>query len=340
MKWHKASILSGINPAGLEELSRIATVKAYEQDSVVISEGDAGVSFFIVDRGILRVEKGGHKLAEKKEGDHFGLMAVFENTSRSADIIASTVCALVEINWEQLRHNISDVVYQQIITNHFNDLQNNLRQMNTVLVSALVKNEALIDQVYGIREKLSSDLHDDVGTLLAGLSMQSELLILQGVEQMNGLLEEVGNMSKEAMERLRDIVWAVDSRKDKYQNLIFKMRDFAAVILSRDQFTTHFDSEGIDEQSIIEPSHREQLYFIFKEALLNIAKHSNGDEVWISLRREADLTLSIKDNGTKRDQQKTDGLGLSNIRMRADKIGAELVIDAGEMFEVRVGIGV
>lgn len=318
----------------------MATVNTYNKESLVISEGEAGDSFFIVDQGTLRVEKGGHKLAEKKEGDHFGLMAVFEDTSRSADIVTTTACTLAEFNWKDLSVNISDTVYQKIITNHFKDLQENLRHMNTVLVSALVKNEGLIDQVYGIREKLSSDLHDDVGTLLAGLSMQSELLIIQGVEQMNGLLEEVGNMSKEAMERLRDIVWAVDSRKDKYQNLIFKMRDFAAIILSRDQFTTHFDCEGIDEQSIIKPSHREQLYFIFKEALHNIAKHSNGDEVWISLRRADELILNIKDNGTKRDQQSTDGLGLSNIQMRADKIGAKLAVDAGEMFEVRVGIPV
>jgi len=167
--------------------------------------------------------------------------------------------------------------------------------------------------------------------------MQSELLILQGVEHSKGLLEEVGDMSKEAMKRLRDIVWAVDSRNNKYENLIDKMRDFASIILMHDQFTTQFDCVGIDETSPIDLTKREHIYFIFKEALHNIVKHSNGDRVWIEFKKAGgELSLSIKDNGTNRTTVLSDGSGLRNMKMRAGKIGAELEVSDEEMFGVRV----
>ena len=51
---------------------------------------------------------------------------------------------------------------------------------------------------------------------------------------------ELSEMSREAMERMRDTVWAIDARKDKYENLIDRMRDFAEKNLERKNITHTF----------------------------------------------------------------------------------------------------
>jgi signal transduction histidine kinase len=86
----------------------------------------------------------------------------------------------------------------------------------------------LIQQQESFRNQVSSDLHDDVGTLLSGLAMQSEMVNITSTDiEQKKALSEISLMSREAMETMRDIVWAIDSRKDKYENLIDRMRAFA-----------------------------------------------------------------------------------------------------------------
>ena len=81
------------------------------------------------------------------------------------------------------------------------------------------------------RSKLSSDLHDDVGSILTGLAMQSELLSNFVDEDIKGSMDKLANMSRDAMTRMRDTVWAIDSRKDSFPDLIDRMLDFGKDLL-------------------------------------------------------------------------------------------------------------
>jgi DNA-directed RNA polymerase len=74
---------------------------------------------------------------------------------------------------------------------------------------------------------ISSNLHDYVGTILSGLAMQSQMLAITSRKDQKASLLEISDMSHDAMERMRDTVWEIDSRKDKYENLIDRMRAFA-----------------------------------------------------------------------------------------------------------------
>jgi len=176
-----------------------------------------------------------------------------------------------------------------------------------------------------LRTKISSDLHDDVGTILSGLAMQSQMLTYSAREEQKASLLEISNMSRDAMERMRDTVWAMDNRKDKYENLIDRMRDFAEKNLSLKKMTHEFVIEDIDTKKFINPEKRQAIYLIFKEAITNIVKHSNGNHVRIQLAASKNnLHLVVQDNGAGTENKKSDGLGINNMKMRAEKIGAVL----------------
>ena len=188
-----------------------------------------------------------------------------------------------------------------------------------------------------LRVKISSDLHDDVGSVLAGVSMQSEILSMGAKEPLKGELLSLNGQSRMAMEKMRDIVWAMDSRRDKFLNLKDRMSTFAISQFQYSDIEFNFDMNGIDINQFISPDIRQNLYFIFKEAITNALKHSTGDLVEILLSKEQNrLILSIKDNGTGFQNEQTEGLGLSNMKMRAERINASVNIITDSGFEVRV----
>jgi len=188
-----------------------------------------------------------------------------------------------------------------------------------------------------LRTRISSDLHDDVGTILSGLAMQSQLLAYSATGDQKQSLNEISEMSREAMEHMRDTVWAMDSRKDKYENLIDRMRAFAERNLALKNFTHEFSISEIDTKKFIDPEKRQAIYLIFKEAITNIVKHSKGNHVLISLYMDkAGLHLTVKDNGDAHTQINSDGLGISNMNMRAGKIGGKLDIRMKDGYEIQL----
>lgn len=180
-------------------------------------------------------------------------------------------------------------------------------------------------ELAALRTKISSDLHDDVGTILSGLAMQSQMLSFAANEEQKVSLREISNMSRDAMDHMRDTVWAIDSRKDKFENLIDRMKAFAEKNLPMKNMTHEFIIENINPKKFIDPDKRQSIYLIFKEAITNIVKHSDGSHVIIQVKEEKNkMILTIKDNGNKTEQNSSDGMGLSNMKLRAEKIGGIL----------------
>ncbi|GAB3716248.1 hypothetical protein GCM10027592_57360 [Spirosoma flavus] len=188
-----------------------------------------------------------------------------------------------------------------------------------------------------IRINISSDLHDDVGSILSGLAMQSQLMALTAREEQKELLGEISAMSHDAMERMRDTVWAIDSRKDKYENLIDRMRAFAERNLNQQGITHDFDIAIDDARKFIDPHKRQNIYLIFKEAITNICKHSDATHVTMAFgESNRHLYLLIHDNGARKKKANSDGIGLSNIQMRATRIGGELRVTYENGFKVEL----
>lgn len=186
-----------------------------------------------------------------------------------------------------------------------------------------------------LRIKISSDLHDDVGSILSGLAMQSQVMSYEMPEDKRKPMLELSDMSREAMERMRDTVWAIDARKDKYENLIDRMRDFAEKALERKNITHDFIMSGLDGKKFISPEVRQNIYLIFKEAITNIIRHADAQHVAINFSQDGDrVILSIHDNGTIHLSGSPDGQGISNMKMRAAKIDGTIRIEKDSGYRV------
>ncbi|MBK8505562.1 MAG: hypothetical protein IPL46_27210 [Saprospiraceae bacterium] len=196
-------------------------------------------------------------------------------------------------------------------------------------------------QMERLRTKISSDLHDDVGGLLSGLAMQTELLEYTAADKDKPKLKRISDMSRNAMAQMRDVIWATDARKDRFEDLLMRMKEYAAEILFSRDITCHFQVKGILPEKKLPVQVRQNLYLIFKEAITNVAKHSNATRADVQLVKDgAQFLMIIADDGTDISQNgKTsslNGSGLKNMEMRAQNINAHFDIKKDKGFVVTI----
>lgn len=87
------SLFQDLDPGRLESLKRFALRKAYPDGATILKQGKRGAYFGVLLEGQADVVKdlGTEKqmvLARLSPGDHFGEMAVLENSVRAASVVA------------------------------------------------------------------------------------------------------------------------------------------------------------------------------------------------------------------------------------------------------------
>ncbi len=198
-------------------------------------------------------------------------------------------------------------------------------------------------QVERFRTKLSSDLHDELSGLLSGIAMQTDMLqMMTEDETTKSRLRHIGEVSRKAMSKMSDVIWSIDSRKDKMGDLLLRMREHADDILLPLNIKYAFEAKKIDPQHRIPPTTRQELYLIFKESINNIAKHSNANLVNVNLQNsDGFFIMEIQDNGKgipkgHNGNGSHSGQGLSNIKMRARRISAKVEIIKNQGYTVKL----
>lgn len=189
-----------------------------------------------------------------------------------------------------------------------------------------------------MRTRIASDLHDEVGSMLTGLSMQAELLEMNASEKDRPRIHHIGDISRTAVSKMRDLVWSIDSRRDKVINLLERMQEEANELLQPKDIACRFELGDLPLEKKLPVDLRQHLYLIFKEALANIVRHSKATAVTVRFGNfREQFEMSIHDNGAsdKNDPVST-GMGLSNMMLRAEKIGAKLSVDNSEGFNVKL----
>ncbi len=185
-----------------------------------------------------------------------------------------------------------------------------------------------------LRVRIASDLHDDIGSSLTRISLQSELIKEEiEPEERDRYLSNIAATSRDLVSTMSDIVWSIDARNDTWESLFDKMKGSAVATLSMKGIELNFAYSGFDIKKKLPTDLRENLYLICKEAVNNIAKHSTARNVNITLRNDHDkCTMIISDDGQGMSEKVLQaarngtsmgksGHGLRNMRLRAERFG-------------------
>lgn len=178
-----------------------------------------------------------------------------------------------------------------------------------------------------LRTRLSSDLHDDVGSVLSGVAYQMELLEYSVPEKNKSLVQQIAVSSRRAMSQMRDVVWAIDSRNSSIQDLMERMQEFSKEIIKPLEINFDFQHKNLPLKKEISAEIRHSMLLIFKEFLTNTVKHADASNITIQLFKNGkilEMILQDDGKGLPKDTELSTGQGLENMKMRAWKIKASL----------------
>jgi two-component system, NarL family, sensor histidine kinase UhpB len=202
-----------------------------------------------------------------------------------------------------------------------------------------LKNEHII---LNERLRISSDLHDEVGATLSGVAMYSHLVREQlksnnktGIENS---LEVMQQSSSQMVEKLNDIVWLINPKKDSLQQLISRLEDYAIKMTAVKDIKLNITVPDTIPDNVLPAETRRNIYLLCKEAINNAVKYSDASLIEFSLQiSDGKLCLSITDNGNGFDTGlPAKGNGVINMQRRANEIGALFLVNSNSGKGTRV----
>jgi signal transduction histidine kinase/ligand-binding sensor domain-containing protein len=191
-------------------------------------------------------------------------------------------------------------------------------------------------EIERVRTRIATDLHDDIGSNLSLIAMVSEIAKQQATEdnrQVADSLALVSRTSRQSVDAMSDIVWAVNPRRDHLHDLTERMRRFASDSFAAKDIDFEFRHPEEKQNTRLGTEIRKQVYLIFKESINNIAKHSECTEAEIDLQlTQGSLQLCIRDNGRGFDPNHAGngygGNGLRSMRERAKSLGGSIEVES------------
>jgi hypothetical protein len=184
-----------------------------------------------------------------------------------------------------------------------------------------------------IRDNIARDLHDEIGSNLSSISIFNEVAKESAARNdgnLQGVLDKIGEYTQISQEGMTDIVWMIDSKNDRFEDVFIKMRTLASETIGSGsiELKIHLDESLNDLKMPM--SKRKNFYLIYKEAINNLLKYSNCTKVIIDVKKVDDsISMEIKDDGDGFNIENTRGNGLKNMKKRAEELNGYLLVSSG-----------
>src|SRR5205809_1458808 len=188
------------------------------------------------------------------------------------------------------------------------------------------------------RRRWARELHDSVGQLLVGVTMNLSLLQQQvETDSSDGkLLAEGVRLTTEALREIRTISYLLHPPMLDEVGLVSAVRWYAAGFSERSQIKVEVAIE--DSLGRFRKELEIAVFRIVQEALSNVHRHSKSDTARIEISARArQLRVKVEDRGKGITSPQggdggelTPGVGISGIRERVRQLGGHMQIRSGE----------
>ncbi|GLW97089.1 sensor histidine kinase [Microtetraspora sp. NBRC 16547] len=175
------------------------------------------------------------------------------------------------------------------------------------------------------RRRLRRDLHDGLGQTLSGMAMTINMARLS-----------LKRSPATADDLLRDLRTGMDAVTGDIRELVYGLRPPALDDLGLAGAVRALAEEGPPPAEVVVEGETTGLpaavevaaYRVVQEALTNVRRHARATRVRVELRRDAELRVSVTDDGIGLPEDRRAGVGTSSMRERAAELGGSCVIAA------------
>jgi signal transduction histidine kinase len=202
------------------------------------------------------------------------------------------------------------------------------RQRSRRIIERLEQQQAVERE----RMRIARDIHDDLGSTLAQISMLSQPLSSSAsLDDSKQVLEQINSATVDMSVTMDEIVWTLNPTKDRLDHLLNYFDNFAQEFLRLSTINFRFECPTALPQTELSSTVRHNLFLAYKEALANAVKYSGCKEIRVRYEpTSSGFRLSVSDDGCGFEIEKisTLGNGLCNMRQRLADIGGQCRIDS------------
>lgn len=209
-------------------------------------------------------------------------------------------------------------------------LQRKVADNEKFLLQAAIQRQQAINLE---RERIITDLHDDVGGGLSSIRMMSDLMAQDNSSDPGRAVvfaQKISATAKDIAQRMHTIIWSLNAENDSVENFAEYVRQYGVSYF--EDSGTRFECEigdNIPHNAQLSGIQRKNLFLVSKEAFHNILKHAAATQVRVSIHMNDNLLcLKIHDNGKGIENSNQFGNGLKNMHKRIDEIKGTIKFDS------------
>ena len=218
--------------------------------------------------------------------------------------------------------------------------ESELRHMNAQLRELSASLQEVREQE---RSRIARELHDDLGQQLTGLKLELAWLgsrIKEGREMPLERVTDMKRMLDVAISSVRRI--STDLRPLILDDLGFAeaVQWHASEVMKRSHLKLELDLTA--HKLVNDDARATALFRIVQEALANILRHAQAENVAITLSVEGNfLCLRIQDDGLGMPEKiRLGGIGLLSMRERAGALGGEFSLSKAKEGDAKAGVSI
>ena len=213
-----------------------------------------------------------------------------------------------------------------------------------IYISRLRKQRAILEKQLAVqfeRQRISSEMHDDIGAGLSGIRLLTEMTKgkvkdTAASSEVEKIYESVGDISA----KMKEVIWSLNAENDQLSSLIsYIQRQVRSWLEHYPCQLTITIPEKIPDLEIDGESRR-NIFLTVKEAVHNIIKHSGASKVSINITCDEQLIISVSDNGKgmHAGENSNMGNGLKNMKQRIHQLNGKIFIQNQEGFTLKFEI--
>jgi signal transduction histidine kinase len=189
-------------------------------------------------------------------------------------------------------------------------------------------------QIVQLQNKISQDLHDDVGSSLSSLQVYSSVadqVMDTQPEKAKQMLRKITQESGSLMDNIGDIVWSMKTEKEQTINLESRIKNFVSDVMGAANINYSVQIEEGAVSMVKNMTARKNILLIIKEAVNNTMKYSKAKNVSVTIKKLAgQLCVQVADDGIGFDKTGiVKGEGLGNMRKRVAELKGIFEISGG-----------
>jgi signal transduction histidine kinase/ligand-binding sensor domain-containing protein len=181
-----------------------------------------------------------------------------------------------------------------------------------------------------IKEGISADLHDDLGSRLTTINLLSAISKgkFRNEPEIKSLLAQIDREVNASSEALHEIVGNIKMQDVDFEDFLAKIRRHISEILDPENIKYSIVSDDNIQFGKISMRKRREIFLVVKELVNNIRKHAKALKVNFEIgEREGFFYLSVQDDGVGFDpRMDTHRNGIKNLRLRVEKWKGKLTI--------------